>query len=431
MTRTTLHDIASPSRPRQRPAAGRAGWLLILVMSVGLFGCGRADVPVTSPAPSPSPEAQRLIRQAQEALERGHYAAGLDLANRAIEQAPASPVPYLLRGRLAFELGRLDQARADYERVLALAPDYEGAWHNLGNVAFRQRRYREALRCYRNELAHHPAARPWHGLGGTYEVLGQADSARWAYTRALAEDPGYAPAHAALADRYQREGDFETALRHARAALEQAPDDLAYQYRVGLMLVRTGRPDEALPLLRSVVERQPWHYGAWFNLGQALQQLGDPSAGEVLARAEAVRAEQAVVERLEREARTSPESFAKQVELADALRRSGRLADALQVYHRALSLHPGHLGLLNNLATLYLQQGDTTEALARYRDILRQDSTFAETWLNLGLHYARTGRTRAAEAALRKAFRYGADNPAVQAVRQRLLGPGPPAPQRD
>lgn len=376
-----------------------------------------ADPPARPPLEA---GAARLVARAQAALEAGAFATGLTLADSAIARAPGAPEPYFVRGRLRYELGRLDEARADYERVLRLAPDYEGAWHNLGNVAFRRRWFREAVRAYRREAETHPAARPWHGLGGAYETLGRADSARLAYERALTLDPGYAPAHAALADWYLREGDDAQALSHARAALDAAPGDPAARARLGMLLVRTGDPAGAVPLLRAAVDARPWDYGAWFNLGRGLQALGDPSAPAVLARADSVRAEQAAVERLRREARTSPDNLAKQVELADALRRSGRLDKALQTYHVALSLRPGNLPLLNNLGTLYLQRGDTTEALARYRDVLRQDSTYAETWLNLALHYARTGHRKAAEDALRKAFDYGRDNPVVQRFRRRM-----------
>lgn len=414
-----MHD-RTLSPPPRAARSGRALLAALPLLVLLVSGCARKEKHEQQ-LPSPlSPSAARLVAEAQQALDRKMYTVGLALADSAVAAAPAAPEPYVIRGLLAFELGRMEQARHDYERALRLAPDRAGIRHNLGNVAFRQRRFREALRYYREELERHPAPRPWHALGGAYETLGRADSARWAYEQALRLDSAYAPAHAALADWHQREGEFDAALRHARAALRRLPDDVDARARVGLLLVQSGRYEEAVPLLRSVVERQPWRYGAWFNLGQALQRLGREDARETLARAEQVRAEQAVVERLEREARTSPESFTKQVELADALRRSGRLEEAMATYHRALSLRPDHLGLQNNLATLYLQLGDTTEALARYRDILRQDSTFAETWLNLGLHYARTGRRTEAEAAWQKAVTYGADNPTIQAMRNRL-----------
>ena len=61
-------------------------------------------------------------------------------------------------------------------------------------------------------------------------------------------------------------------------------------------------------------------------------------------------------------------------------------------------------------------QGDTASAVNRYHQVLGQDSTVVEIWINLCQIYARSGQRHEALEALAKAKRYGQDNPRVDAL---------------
>ena len=413
----SLSYIAANATPRRFMER----WLNIGLGLLVVCGCAAPEEEASPSTPMLDSTTTVLLAQANEALHAKAYLTGLALTDSALHGAAGAPATHFIRGRLFFALGRMDAARQAYRHVLALDSTYEGAWHNLGNVAFRQRRYREALAHYRREQALHAAPQPWHGMGGTFWTLGQADSAGWAYRRAIEIDPNYAPAYASLADWYESGGAFAEALENAQRALALDPENLGYQYQVGALLARAGRYEEAVVTLRPVADARPWDYSARFTLGQALQRLGRTvEAQSYLEEAAQIRAAQAEVERLGREARNSPESFNRQLAYAEALRQTGRFPEALDAYHLALSLRPQDLALQNNLATLYLQRGDSAEAVARYRDVLRQDSTFVEAWVNLALHYARARQPQAAQAAFEKAVAANPEHPAVRAIRQQM-----------
>ena len=368
-----------------------------------------------------SPVAERFVQQARQALADREYAQGLAWADSAIAHAPFAADGYFVQGLLWFESMRLDKAEASYRKAQRMQADYPGLAHNLGNVAFSQKRYRAALAYYAREAERSEDPNPWHGLGATHETLGDNAEAREAYEQALAMDPDYAPAHGALAAWHEREGDFRTALAHAEQALTLDAAHYDYRYRVGSLLRRTGKPGDALPHLRAVLDAQPWNHQAAFALGQSLRDLGRlDEATRILERADPLRAEQQDVERYRDEARLLPEDFQAQLTYADALRRSGRLEDALNAYHIALNLRPDNLALKTNIATLYAQTGQPAEAEALFNEVLGRDSTHAEAWVNLGLLHLRAGQADKANAALRRAFLYGEGNPAVEQVRERL-----------
>jgi tetratricopeptide (TPR) repeat protein/lysophospholipase L1-like esterase len=109
--------------------------------------------------------------------------------------------------------------------------------------------------------------------------------------------------------------------------------------------------------------------------------------------------------------------FQALVRRGDVLRRAGRLSVAIESYESALRRKPDDLPLRNNIATVFLQLGDTTEAIARYRDVLEADSTFIESWINLALYYGSTGQVRRANEALGRAMEINPDHPVIKRLR--------------
>ena len=247
--------------PRRRGAAVSYA-VAVVVLATSLAGAAACRPEPESPAaPQPAEyvdaRARRYVSEALDAYHRHRYQTALALTDSAGQYQDDLPELHFLRGRVYFELGRMDEARAAYQRVIALNPAFEGVWHNLGNVSFRQKRYREALGHYRRETSLRNDPNPWHGMGGTFWTLGIADSARWAYEKAIEADAKYAPAYASLAEWYESEGAFEEALRLARNALQRDTANTDYRYRVGALLFRVGEYEESERQLRRVVDAQP------------------------------------------------------------------------------------------------------------------------------------------------------------------------------
>jgi tetratricopeptide (TPR) repeat protein len=121
---------------------------------------------------------------------------------------------------LACELEEGDpaQARAAYERALALDPGHADAHVNLGCLEHEGGRLREAELHYRAALAARPRdPTAAFDLGVVLEDLGRLDDACKAYEQALAAEPGCADAHYNLARLHDRLGDPAGAIRHLQA----------------------------------------------------------------------------------------------------------------------------------------------------------------------------------------------------------------------
>ena len=367
------------------------------------------------------PRSARFLLNAMEALHHHSFHLALELADSAGKYALNGADAHFFRGRVYSELGRFNKADSSYLMALKLRHDYRGVWSNLGNNAFRQQRYRQAIKYYQKELEAHPAPIPLRGIGRTYVELGKIDSARFTFQQAIEMDDEYAPAYFSLALLEEDEANFEKAVQYAERAFNLELETLEYRYLYASLLVRTGRSEEAVSHFLYVTEKWPWHHGSHYNLGQAMIQLGrEEEAKEYLEKAEKVRAEQAKIDHLENTVYALPDDPISHATLAFAFRRVGRYNDAMHAYKVAKYLDPQNLDIRNNIANLYLIRNDTTEAINQYKLILQQDATFVSVWLNLGVVYALSGEVEAARNAWKNALKYEPDNPMAQAYLKKL-----------
>jgi tetratricopeptide (TPR) repeat protein len=114
------------------------------------------------------------------------------------------------------------------------------------------------FRAAQQENADRPEGRL--NLGWLAAARGDLAGAEAFYRGALKLDPGYLPAFVNLADLYReqgREAEGEALLRQALRAVSDNADGASLHHALGLLLVRTGRLDAALPELARAVELAP------------------------------------------------------------------------------------------------------------------------------------------------------------------------------
>lgn len=208
------------------------------------------------------------------------------------------------RGNAYAELGRHDDAIADYDRANQVEPDYEGgmAWFNRGNSLLALGRRDEALASYRRPVEigsiewgpygnvgallgqdgrHDEALAIYDAylamcaregieldeLGnaivaahvfraGALARLGREDEAEQAIATALELDPS-ATTEQSVGDHYGPHlRRWARALPHYQASYAEEQDELICT-RLGLTLANLGRRDEALAMLREAVAHDP------------------------------------------------------------------------------------------------------------------------------------------------------------------------------
>ena len=108
-----------------------------------------------------------------------------------------------------------------YQKVVELNPAAAGALVNLGTIHYRQRKFGEAERYYKQAIAADPSyPLAEFNLGNLYDEQGRLPDAFHHYRRTLALNPQYADAHFNLALLCERTGDTLKAVLHWKIYLK-------------------------------------------------------------------------------------------------------------------------------------------------------------------------------------------------------------------
>jgi predicted O-linked N-acetylglucosamine transferase (SPINDLY family) len=167
-----------------------------------------------------------------------------------------------------------------------------------------------------------------------------------------------------------------------------------------------GRFGAAEPLLRGFLDRQPAHFDALQLLGIVEAQKGDlAEAVNLFRRALAIHSGQAVVHQ----------------NLAKALQGLGRPAEALEAYENALRLQPANLEALLRRGNLLHSLKRHREAIEAFEALLRLKPDSAEALNNRGNAWKELGALEQALASYEEALQLLPDNGIVQCNRAGVL----------
>lgn len=186
-------------------------------------------------------------------------------------------------------------------------------------------------------------------------------------------EPGSAGAQFNLGVILHRSGRPEEAISAYRRALSLGgDDDPEVHVALGNVLAEAGAHPEALEHLQRAVELDPGYARAHFSLGRALEAAG--------ATAEAEQRYRRAVELLPGHARAH-------AGLARVLRSFGRSAEAETHFRRAIEISPDLVSAHFDLANLLAGTGRGEEAIDHYEAVLDLEPSFAPAHINLASTY--------------------------------------------
>jgi len=177
----------------------------------------------------------------------------------AAEKGPGNGRAWMNAGLALMARGQLAEARRHFERARASNPGYAYVYMNISVLEAREGHLDAALHAADEAVRLNPGLAPAHYYRGrVLEKVGRTEEAAAAYEQALAIDPRHLEASNALA-RLTPNG------ASSAEALMQSGLDALYAQR---------KPEEAAAYFRKVLDRNPTHYGATYQLAEALDASG-------------------------------------------------------------------------------------------------------------------------------------------------------------
>lgn len=314
-------------------------------------------------------------RRLSAALEKSRDPAGAEHALlRARAASPADPVTHAWLGDLFWRTGRPAEAIEAMEQALRCDPAYEWAWDQLHAWSMGLHRASRAIPLA-EELA---AARPgepasWLRLANLRDEAEHTEANLDALARAEALDPLDFEIHDARARLLVRAQRWAEALAACAPAAYKDRPPHPLRGRSAWIRAQAGRTDEAVKLMRAVLDEHPDYVWGWTQLTEWLSASGDDAGAERAA---------------ERWAVLSPRNPVPLGWLGDLRRRQGKKSAALDTFRRALDLHPDYGYAARELLDEQLKAGDLDAARAT-ADHVGAHFTRAEHLRALGLIQAR------------------------------------------
>ncbi len=174
-------------------------------------------------------------------------------------------------GFIHYEQGRPEEACMEFERALAINPQYTEAALNLSVVYNEMGRYEEGRSLYARvhnsrgsggldelePLARGKIANMHRDLGDAYSAVGLLEHAVKEYRKALRICPTFVDIRTKLANTYRDLGRYDDALDQFQAICDLSPDYIPGRTHFGVTLWRQGRIAEARTQWQAVLDREP------------------------------------------------------------------------------------------------------------------------------------------------------------------------------
>lgn len=286
--------------------------------------------------------------------------------------------------------GRLAEAKATYEALLAVHPNHLDGLHLLGVIAAQEQDYVRSIELISRAIALSPDHAAFHAnLGNALQETGDIDGALASYDRALALMPEYPEAWCNRGNALRRLGRLEEALASHDRALALKPDFAEAWCNRGLVHKESRRFEEAAMDFQQAIAIDGNAVNAHSNLGNTLKELG--------RRQEAL----AIFDRVLALKPTFAEGWYNR---ANTRRELKLLDGAAADYGRALALKPDYAEAHCNLGNTLRDLGDATAAVASYDRAIACRPDYAEAWSNRGNALKDLRRLEEAVASYRRAI---------------------------
>ncbi len=303
-------------------------------------------------------------------------------------------------GTIAYQTGRGDLGRAQFEKAIAVAPDEPLAYQLLGELMLEQESPEAAHDFLSRGISlaktTRPTPRHYLKLSEAHQALERMTEARRALEDGLGLYPGAAELHAGLGYLLKAEGRDNEAIAAHHRALALNPALAESDFALALALMERGRRDEAVQRLHHALESQPTFPKALLLLGRLEMDAGRiEDAGRYLLPL----------------LKANPGAPEVREILATWRLRAGRAieqrdpATAEKHYRAGLLLRPEHPELNASLGVRLLITNRVAAAVPLLESYQRAQPENPEAALFLGQAYARTGRIPDARRILTEGLR--------------------------
>ena len=219
------------------------------------------------------PELQRLLTQAQQAIDKNDYATAIQIYSDAATKYPTNATIHFQLGWAYTALNDSENAAVHYRRATELDPKMDPAFVNLG-LALIDKHPAEAIAPLRKAIELHRGPLPTYLLGMALEKTGDIPGAIEEFRNALELDSSNADIHLALARALLQTQHYEEAEKEFRTAIALRSDSAPAHYGLAESLLEQKKNEAAADELATYLQSSPKDALARIKRASILTDLG-------------------------------------------------------------------------------------------------------------------------------------------------------------
>jgi tetratricopeptide (TPR) repeat protein len=185
----------------------------------------------------------------------------LILWDETVQESPLKARPLNNRGLAYFHLGKFAQAMEDYNKAIAINPEYSGAYNNRGLLYFKQGNFNLAISDFNQSIEKNTesasAYSSYSNRGLAYFHQGNFSQAMLDYNKAIEINPYFADAYSNRGLLYYNQKEFKQAILDYSKAIELNPNVSDEYNNRGTCYIHLGNYINALADYNKAVEIDP------------------------------------------------------------------------------------------------------------------------------------------------------------------------------
>lgn len=314
------------------------------------------------------PESEPSIRRAVAAMKANRPLRAEEICRDHLNMDPGSIQHLALLGRALAKQGRYDEAAAQLNQAIGLAPEVPLLYEDLGTVRGYQGQHDTAIELFEKAIRLDPRQPSAHRkLGVALAAAGRGGDADRHFESYFDRDP-VAGRVAEGAD-HLRAGRADEAIATFRDVLRRHPDNVDAMRYLGIAYWREKkRPGDAEAWLRRATSVAPDFVAAWISLGLVLLDNAKPN--------DAISAYRRAVE-------LAPDNAAAWAGAGNAHGQAGQQETSVEAYAKSLALNPRAAGVHMSHGHALKTVGDQKSALAAYRAAIAERPRFGEVYWSM------------------------------------------------
>lgn len=293
-------------------------------------------------------------------------------ASRSISPSVDSPETYVQFGDRYLASSNIPLALKNYQRALAINPDFASAHERIGSIYHQQGNFMEAIA---------------------------------SFGKALQLDPQSLESQLGLGNAYQQMGWSELAITHFQKALELHPDRFIAEYhcRLGDSLKERGRITDAIASYERAIATNPDYIDGYRAIAQLYFQKNEPELVNVIYE----RAEDHNSELLQaKDYNALGVAYLQKITAIDSDEQSIKEdleTKAIACFEKAIQIDPTYADAHCNLGSTFLRKNQLKDAILAYKEAIDIDPNFAQPYFNLGIVFNNIGKVDEAIACFQSA----------------------------